>query len=122
VTPGECRDKLDAYSSELDQLSRNLANVERQMLPVEEEFTKFVDDYELGLYARSIEDDTFKLPAEKLRHKLAVRAMDPDLYGRHTALDASRKRIIARIGHLKTLVDAQRSILSALKAEMDGAR
>lgn len=106
---------LRAHADELDQLSQDLAGVERALEPVATEFQAFVDDFELGLYQRSISEDDFKLPAEALRFKLAVRAMPPELFGRHTALAASRDRLEKRIAVVKKLVEAQRSILSAQK-------
>jgi hypothetical protein len=121
VTAVETRTKLDSLATELGMLSTQLAGVTRSLEPVEEEFTKFVDDFELGLYSRSIREDNFRLPAQALRHKLAIRAMPPELYGRYIALVSSRDRLRKRISDLKAEVDAQRSILSALKAEMEAS-
>jgi len=114
--------RLDELAVELDQLSVQLAKVERDLEPVDQEFSKFVDNYELGLYQRSIDEPDFKLPAEALRYKLAVRAMPPELFGRRTALAASRDRITKRLANLKVQTDAQRSILSAHKAELEATR
>lgn len=115
----EAVQKLREYAGELDTLSGNLADLERQLEPVAEQVRAFTDDYELGLYQQSIEDDAYKLPSEALREKLARRALPPDLHGRHAAMVASRDRMRKRIGDLKLLVEAQRSILSALKSEQD---
>ena len=68
---------------------------------------------------RRHEDDDAKLPAEKLRIKMAHKEMDPALYGRYVGLLNSRRRLEKRIAALKSLADAQRSILSALKLEME---
>lgn len=113
--------KLGEYADELDKLSKELTQVERMLEPVSEEVQKFKDDFELGLYHRSVNDTDFKLPAEKIREKLAVRALAPDVYGRHLALVASRDRMRRRIGDLKALVEAQRSILSAEKTHMEAS-
>lgn len=120
--PASAMKVLSEYATELDTLSKNLTDLERSLEPVENEVRVFTDDFELGLYTRSTEDDGFRLPSEALREKLARRAMPPDLYGRHAALLASRDRMLKRIGHLKLLVEAQRSILSALKSEAEASR
>lgn len=122
ITPGEVMLRLDALATELGTVSNALAQVERDLEPVEREFRAFVDDYEIGLYEKSINEDGFKLPAEALRQKLAVRAMPPELYGRRTALVHSRDRATRRIATLKVEIDAQRSILSALKEELAATR
>ena len=54
-----------------------------------------------------------------MRLKLAHKAMDPGVLGRYIGLLNSRKRLEKRIGALKSAVDAQRSILSALKSELE---
>lgn len=118
----QTRGKLSDLSDELGRMSDNLASVSRQLEPVQKEYDEFVRDFELGLYQRSIDEDGFKLPAEALRLKLAIRAMAPELFGSYTALTSSRTRIVKRISDLKAEVEAQRSILSALKAEMEGSR
>ena len=117
ATPQEAMENLDRLRWELGNVANALAQIERELEPVEKEFSKFVDDYELGLYARSVEQDGYKLPARDLREKLAVRAAPPELYGRRTALVNARERASKRIGTLKVEVEAQRSILSALKEE-----
>jgi outer membrane murein-binding lipoprotein Lpp len=117
IAPVEALEKLDRLATELGELGSKLASVERDLEPVENDFTRFVDDFELGLYARSVNEDGFKLPSEALRQKLAIQAMPPELYGRRTALVRSRDRLLQRIRTLKTEVEAQRSILSALKEE-----
>lgn len=113
--------RLNDLADELGRLSTHLARVERDLEPIEDEFTRHVDDFELGLYQRSIEEDGFKLPSEALRHKMAVRSLPPELYGRRTALVRSRDRMVQRIRDLKVEIEAQRSILSALKLEAEAA-
>lgn len=117
TTPQEATGRLSELSAELDGISRNLAGVSRSLEPVEADYRRFVDDFELGLYQRSIDEDGYKLPSEAMRAKLAIRAMPPELFGRYTALVRSRDRMVQRIRDIKTEVEAQRSILSALKEE-----
>lgn len=119
-TPVEAMDKLDQLASELDLRSRELAGVERALEPAEVSYQSFVDDFEVGLW-KEYEDSEYKtkLPPEPMRLKLAHKAMDPAVLGRYVGLVNSRKRLEKRIGALKTAVDAQRSILSALKSELE---
>lgn len=114
--------KLREYADELDKLSKDLTAVEAQLEPVADKVQEFTDTYELGLYTRSTEDDAYKLPSEAIREKLARRALPPELYGQHVALLAGRDRMMKRIGHLKLLVEGQRSILSGLKSEAEAGR
>jgi hypothetical protein len=121
VTPGEAMVALDGIARELDDLSGSLAGVERQLEPVESEYERFMASHEIGLWQAHIDHDA-KLPPAGLRERLAHRDMPSELYGRHTALNASRKRMEKRIGVLKAASDAQRSILSALKVELEAGR
>lgn len=114
ITPGEVMAALDSLSRELNDLADGMARVARQLEPVEDEYTKFMDGYEITLWTEHVEDGR-KLPPAALRIQLAHKAMDPDLYGRYFALVKSRDRIVKRIAALKTSIEAQRSLLSALK-------
>lgn len=116
------RGKLSDQADELDRLSRALADVARQLEPVATEYQAFVDNHELGLLLRSEDETEYKLPPAALRLKLARRAMDPELRGRYMALTHSRERLEQRIRDLKVAVEAQRSILSALKMELEATR
>ena len=117
----ECIARLREAADELDGLSRALHEIERDREPVEREYQKFVDDFEVGMWRRH-QDIGEKLPAEKLRVKLAEQAMDPALLGRYVGLQMARKRAEKRIRDLRASVDAQRSILSALKTEAEALR
>lgn len=119
--PITARDRLDTYRAELDHLSRHLTTLTRDFEPIQLAVRKHCDTHELGLYQRSIDEDAFKLPAEKLREKLAMRDLDAALYGAFVAHEAAIERTKRRIGDLKVLVEAQRSVLSALKMEMEAA-
>jgi hypothetical protein len=122
TTPLEAMDKLDALAGELDTRSRELADVERKLEPTELAYQAFVDEFEVGLWTK-YEDSEYKtkLPSEAMRLKLAHKAMDPGLLGRYVGLMNSRKRLEKRISALKSAVDAQRSVLSALKIEMEAS-
>ena len=81
------------------------------------EYQAFVDNYEVGLYLKSEADGGPKLPSEAMRLKLARREMAPDLLGARDGLARKRERIKQRIADLKSEIEAERSILSALKSE-----
>lgn len=117
----ECIAKLRECAEELDALSRSLHDTERDLEPVEREYRKVVDDFEVGLWHQH-QDAGAKLPSEALRVKLAEKAMDPALLGRYVGLQMARKRAEKRIRDLRSTVDAQRSILSALKTELEALR
>lgn len=119
TSAAECMSTLDEQAKELDQRSKQLHTIECQLEPVAERYQKFVDDFEVGLWQRSQDEDDFRLPSEALRLKLAHRAMDPALLGEYVGLNKTRKRLEQRIRDLKAVVDAQRSILSALKLEQE---
>lgn len=114
ITPGAVMATLDAMSRELNTLADGLAHVARQLEPVQQEHDDWVADFEIGLWEKHTEQGV-KLPAAALRLQMAHRKMPPELYGRYVALVHSRDRMMKRISTLKTSVDAQRSLLSAMK-------
>ena len=121
VTPQEALDRLDAHSRELGDLSGALLEINRRLDDVEREYQAFVDDFEVGLYLRSEEPDGPRLPSEAMRAKLARREMSPELLGRRDGLVRKRERIRQRISDLKAEIEADRSILSALKLEAEAS-
>ncbi len=112
---------LDTLAAELDTLSKSLANTERNLEPLEAQYEEFVGDWEAALWEECSVSET-KWPPEKLRLRMAHKAMDSELLGAVNAGQAKRKRLEKRIGSIKVLVDAQRSILSALKEELAASR
>lgn len=116
------RSRLSELAQELGARSVDLARVSRELEAVEEEYRTFVDEYEIGLWQRSEDEDDFKLPSAAMRVKLAHKAMEPALLGRYKGLCASRERLVQRIRDLKAEVEAQRSILSSLKTEMEATQ
>ena len=121
-TPAEALARLDGHAAELDDLSKRLAGVQRQLEDSDRTYQDFVDDYETGLYLKSKDpgvDDGPKLPSDAMRKLLARRAMDPELLGRRDGLIHKRDRLKQRIGDLKEVIQAERSVLSALKVEAE---
>ena len=121
VDPLSVMADLQAHARELDQLSKDLTKVERLLEPVEREYEIFRTSYEAGLWEQHVGAGA-KFPAEGLRLRMAQQAMPPELLGRYVELMGSRRRLQQRISTLKAIVDAKRSIISALKAEMEAAR
>lgn len=110
--------RLDAITQELSTRADTLADVERRIEPIELEVQAELDNYELGLYALSLEGGP-KLPSESLRLKLARKDLaerNPSLLGEYEGLRSSRERLKTRISSLKAEASAQQSILGALKA------
>ena len=119
--PASVMARLDDLAAELDMRSKELAEAERQLEPLEAQYEEFVGDWESSLWNESMHGDT-KFPPEKLRLRMAHQAMDPTLLGAVNAGQAKRKRLEKRIGSVKVQVDAQRSILSALKVEREASQ
>lgn len=112
---------LEAHALELDKLSKELAQVERDLEPVTREYEEFMGAYEEGLWHQHM-DLGAKFPAEALRTRMGHRAMAPELLGSYMGLLGSRRRLEKRVSTLKSVVDAKRSILSALKVELEASR
>lgn len=114
--------ELDEATTELNDRSNELAQVERSLEPVEVQVEEFRASHEEGLWIKYVENGE-KFPPEKLRERLANRSMDAELLGRYTGLVNRRKRLEKRITTLKSVVNAKQSILSAMKeaARVDGS-
>jgi hypothetical protein len=118
-TPAEVMATLDTLAREVDQRSRELADVERTLAPVEDRYDDGYEDFIGGMFDS---EDGKRLPGEDVRRALYhrdLRAKDAALLGEYRKLNRSRKRLEKRIQSLKSAVDAQRSILSALKVELE---
>jgi hypothetical protein len=122
TTPQEARGVLDSKAAELGRLSAALADVSRRLEPIDHEYEQFVTDFEAGLWKRFEDGDLSRLPSEKMRMRLAHKQIDQTLLGRREGLHMSRDRLRKRISDLRLEVEAQRSILSALKVEMEATR
>jgi len=119
TTPLEALDRLDQHARELGDLSTALMEVSRRLEEVDREYQRFVDDFEIGLYLKSEEENGPKFPSEAMRLKLARREMNPEVLGRRDGLERKRERLKQRIGDLKAIVESERSVLSALRIELE---
>ncbi len=113
--------KLDSYAAELDSCSRKLADVESELEPLNNVYEEAMDNAEASFWERH-EDEGDKLPPQHMREVLARRSISPEIRSKRALLLSKRKRLEKRIRTLSDLVDAQRSILSALKSEMEAVR
>ena len=120
-TPAEAMQRLDGLSKDLGSLSSLLAEVNRALEPVQEQYEQFLDDFETGLWFRH-ETEGAKLPSADMRIRLAHKAMSPELLGQYRGLTNKRDRLRKAISDKKADVDAWRSMLSALKSEMEAMR
>jgi hypothetical protein len=122
TTPVEARERLQQLSTELGNLSATLAGVCRRLEPVDHEYDQFITDFEVALWKRFEDGDIKRLPSESMRMRLAHKEIDQALLGRREGLHMSRERLRKRISDLRLEVEAQRSILSALKMEMEATQ
>lgn len=118
---------LDAASMELDNLSRTLAEVDREIEPLAEWYDLMLEGTAAQLWDDYTEGKITRLPGEDVRKALAHRAIRADQeraakLSRYGKLNASRKRLKSRIEELRGTVSAKQSILSALKVEMEATR
>lgn len=105
---------------ELDDLSKRLGQTEIELAPLEAALTEWVEDYHAAAWEAHIEKDA-KLPSEVIRVSLAHKAFDREKYRQILTLRSQRTRRKQRISDLREIVDAQRSIVSALKLEAEAA-
>lgn len=125
--PVEVMAALDAAASELDQLSRDLAGVERALEPLAEWYDLMLEGTAAQLWDQYTTGEISRLPGEDVRKALAHRALREDQeraaqLARYGKLSASRKRLQRRIEDIKSATSANQSILSALKIEMEATR
>ncbi len=118
---GSVLSTLDSYARELDGCSQKLAKVEDELEPLNGIYEEAMDDAEASFWERH-EDEGDKLPPQHMREVLARRSISPEIRSKRALLLSKRKRLEKRIRTLADLVDAQRSILSALKSEMEATR
>jgi phosphoenolpyruvate-protein kinase (PTS system EI component) len=121
VSVGSTTVVLTEISNELLTLSQALQQVEKRLEPLERSYEEDFADFEAGMFKR-YEDGEGKWPGEETRERLYRRTMPQESRQELMRLQAARKRAEKRISSLKAAADAQRSILSALKVEMEASR
>ena len=112
---------LMACAEELNGLSGGLLTVEKELAQIEIDMTVWVEDQQAAMWERAQTEDDYKLPPEAIRLAIAHRTFDPEKYQRYLTLRAARNRAKQRIGDLREVVAAHRSIVSAAKTELEAS-
>lgn len=110
---------LGQYAEELDRLSKEKAKVEAELERPAAEYDARYDAFVARLWARYEAGEIRSFPGEDVRRALARQEMDPEMLVRRDRLVAARGRKMRRVADLGAIIDAQRSVLSALKLEVD---
>src|SRR5947209_10829810 len=108
-------ERLSKLANDLDNYSRALGQVEAQLEPLEIAYEEHMADHELALWEAHNERGE-KLPPQGLRDRMAYKALPYEMRQNRAVLLSKRKRMEKRLAAIKTEIDAQRSLLSALKA------
>jgi chromosome segregation ATPase len=118
--PIAVRGELNRMARELDGLSRGLAETQRKLHPVKRKYNAFVANHKAGQWAAHVADpENVKMARQDIAEILAIQGMPLELRGECEELSDKAERLKKRISDLRAEVDAQRSILSALKTEME---
>lgn len=120
---------LDAFATDLDAMSKALAQVEREREPLQKWHDDVVEAMTAHTWRQHAAGELKRLPSAAVVEALAREKMREQAEGlvrlEHLAkLTASRKRLQARTTELASAISARQSILSMLKLELQagGAR
>lgn len=105
---------------ELDNVSKALVQVERELEILEPRYEDFIESFVANLY-EDCQDEGVRLPPEDVRKALAHKAMPSDLKAQYRANLATRRRAKSRLADLREIVSAHRSIVSAAKTEVEAS-
>lgn len=116
--PAALRGELDDLAAELDKRTREQAQVERDLEPLDALYEEALNDFEVSCWDEHVTNEA-KLPSAEMRERLARRTMPQGVLSERAQKAAKRKRLERRIKALTTLIDAKRSSLSAAKSELE---
>lgn len=105
---------------ELDNTSKALVQVEKDLEVLEPRYEDFVESFIATLWEDAQAEGT-KLPPADVRDALAHKAIPKDLKDSYRANIATRRRAKSRLADLREIVAAHRSIVSAAKTEMEAS-
>jgi hypothetical protein len=105
---------------ELDNVSKALVQIEKEIEVLEPRYENFIESFIAGLWDDAQETGV-RLPPEDVRKALAHRALPEDLKVSYRAHLATRRRAKSRLADLREIVAAHRSIVSAAKVEMEAS-
>lgn len=125
VSVGSALRNLDRISRDIGAKASELHEVNMEIEPLEAWWEEYLGDFEAALLASDR-----RMPSEKTRDRQCRRQLLRDetplgqgTYADHARyyfqLQAKRARLKERIANLKAEADAQRSVLSALKVELE---
>ena len=109
--------RLIAATTELDQISKALIEVEKEIEWQEPQIEDAIEEYLVAL-ADQCEDEDKRLPPEDVRKARAGRSVNAELRMNYRRNIAVRRRCKSRLADLREIVAAHRSIVSAAKEEL----
>jgi predicted nucleic acid-binding Zn-ribbon protein len=114
------RAELERIARELDERSKSLWNTEIELSKIREVYDDEFAEYETEWYGRYKAGED-KWPGEETRHRVfrQEKLKGSEWVRRMLFLERKRDRLEDRIRTLGKEADAQRSVLSALKVEME---
>jgi chromosome segregation ATPase len=112
--------RLIAATSELDQISKQLIQIEKVIEVQEPQIEDLIEGYIAALH-EECEEAGKRLPPEDVRKALASRSVDPELRRGYRQNLAVRRRCKSRLADLREIVAAHRSIVSAAKTELEAS-
>lgn len=112
--------RLIAATAELDQISKQLIQVEKMIEVQEPQVEDAIEGYLVALHEEHAEQGV-RLPPEDVRKALAAKSVDVDLRRTYRQNLAVRRRCKSRLSDLREIVAAHRSIVSAAKTEMEAS-
>ncbi len=116
--PAALMGQLEGLAAELDKRTREQAQVERELDPLDEFYEEALNDFEVSCWDAHVNEEA-KLPSAEMRERLARRTMPGQVLSERAQKAAKRRRLERRVKALGTLIDAKRSALSAAKAELE---
>lgn len=113
-------DVLEGYAKRLDELSKAQTDLLSQLEPIEARYEQGLASHERETWLSHVQNGK-QFPSERVRLAFYQVELDRDFLDTYVTLKAQSRRIEKQISHLKALIDARRSILSALKLESEAS-
>ncbi len=112
--------RLIAATAELDQVSKALVAVEKEIEWQEPQIEDHIEAFLVTLHEDCVEQDR-RLPPEDIRKALAGKSVPAELRQQYRQNIAIRRRAKSRLSDLREIVAAHRSIVSAAKTELEAS-
>jgi hypothetical protein len=114
----ESATRLIAATAELDQISKQLIEIEKHIEIQEPQIEDAIEAFIVTLH-EDCEAEGKRLPPEDVRKALAGQSVDADLRRTYRQNIHVRRRCKSRLADLREIVAAHRSIVSAAKTEIE---